>query len=349
MFDFQNAILQWFTINQRELPWRKNQNPYYIWLSEVILQQTRIDQGTQYFLQFVKTFPTVHDLANASEQDVLLLWQGLGYYSRARNMHHTAQTIVAEHGGVFPDSYDALLKLKGIGPYSAAAIASIAFDLEHAVVDGNVYRVLSRFFGIHTPIDSTEGKKQFFDLANRLIHQQPAGMYNQALMEFGALQCKPAKPNCHACPVQSNCVAFKSGWVKDLPIKSKKAAVRRRIFHYYIPIHHNQTILFQRGAGDIWQGLWEFPMLEVALDSLSTTPSILPNQAWIDSGFSKLHKLTHQTIEMRFFVLPEAPFLPEQSGVQKVDLSDLHQYPFPIVLNEFIAQVLPRIAPKQLE
>ena len=337
---FQNQIVAWFDLHRRNLPWRNTKDPYKIWLSEIILQQTRIDQGLAYYERFVAAFPRVQDLAAAEEQAVLLLWQGLGYYSRARNLHHTAKTIVSQYDGVFPNSYESLLKLKGIGPYSAAAIASIAFDLPHAVVDGNVYRVLARFFGIATPIDSHTGKKEFFALANTLIDGQNPGIYNQALMEFGALHCKPAQPLCDTCPLVAACVAHRNQQVMHLPVKTKKIQQRKRIFHYYLPIFQNATLIKPRPAGDIWQGLWEFPLVEGALDALQTEPPLLKNAQWVDFGFDRTHKLTHQTLEIKFFILkkPDSSF--DFEGFQVVALPDLNAYPFPIVLREFLNHLL---------
>lgn len=337
---FQNQIVDWFANHRRALPWRTTKDPYKIWLSEIILQQTRVDQGLGYYQRFVAAFPRVENLAAAEEQEVLLLWQGLGYYSRARNLHHTAKTIVSKYSGVFPSSYEHLLQLKGIGPYSAAAIASIAFDLPHAVVDGNVYRVLSRYFGIATPIDSNEGKKEFFALANQMIEGQNPGIYNQALMEFGALHCKPALPLCLSCPLASKCVAHRTKQVADLPVKTKTIQQRRRILHYYVPIYHRATLIKPRPAGDIWQGLWEFPLVEGDLDALQTEPPFYKDGLWMDAGFDKNHKLTHQTLALKFFILNEAQPLPELSGFQAVPLSELSAYPFPIVLREFLNLLL---------
>lgn len=349
MSNFQNTVLQWFELNKRDLPWRKTSDPYKIWLSEVILQQTRVEQGTEYFLRFDARFPSVFDFAAATEQEILLLWQGLGYYSRARNMHHTAKVVVADFEGQFPASHDALLKLKGIGPYAAAAIASIAFNLEHAVVDGNVYRVLARFFGIATPIDSTAGKKAFFKLANDLIKNHNPGTYNQAVMEFGALQCKPARPDCGACVLKNRCKAFNDNRVAELPVKSKKVKVKHRTFHYYVPIHHKTTLLAKRGKGDIWQGLWEFPLVERGLNDIDCQSPILEGAEWIDSGFFKMHKITHQTIEVRFFILQKAHTLPSWENTIVVALSDLSTYPFPVVIDTFIKQVLLRTTSLRLE
>lgn len=234
MTDFHRLIVEWYRLNKRDLPWRETQNAYFIWLSEIILQQTRVLQGMNYYLKFISHYPTVHDLANASEQDVLNDWQGLGYYSRARNLHFTAKLISTEMKGVFPSSFNEIKKLKGIGDYTAAAISSFAYNLPQAVVDGNVYRVLSRVFEVHLPIDSTQGKKFFADLAQELISLKEPAIHNQAIMELGAMQCLPVNPICHSCPLNSICLAFSNRTYKELPIKLKKVKVRNRYFHFLI-------------------------------------------------------------------------------------------------------------------
>ncbi|NJN78344.1 MAG: A/G-specific adenine glycosylase, partial [Saprospiraceae bacterium] len=220
--DFTPNLLFWFSKNYRPMPWKGERNPYYIWLSEIILQQTRVEQGLPYFLKFKENYPTIKDLAAATEDEVMLLWQGLGYYSRARNLHFTAKYITYELDGIFPNTYSEIIRLKGVGSYTAAAIASFAYNLPHAVVDGNVYRVLSRYFGIHTPIDSTEGKKQFEKLANDLIDKERAADYNQAIMDFGATHCTPRNPSCSACILSSNCIGFNTQKNDILPVKTKK-------------------------------------------------------------------------------------------------------------------------------
>ncbi|MBL4704506.1 MAG: A/G-specific adenine glycosylase, partial [Flavobacteriales bacterium] len=262
MNNFNSKIISWYTVHKRDLPWRKTKNPYKIWLSEIILQQTRIDQGTSYYLKFEAHYPTINDLANASEDEVLKDWQGLGYYSRARNLHGTAKHIVNELGGEFPNTYQEILKLKGVGDYTASAIASFCFGESEAVVDGNVYRVLSRYFGIETPIDSGKGKKEFKQLANQLICTENPSTFNQGIMEFGALQCKPKSPDCSQCPFQSSCVAYAKDKVGLLPIKEKKLKQRNRFFDYFLFLDNQQTILQQRTQKDIWQQLYEFPMIE---------------------------------------------------------------------------------------
>ena len=260
---FSKALVSWYLQNKRDLPWRETTNPYCIWLSEIILQQTRVDQGLAYYLKFVKNFPTVFDLARADEEEILKLWQGLGYYSRARNLHTSAKYIIDELEGVFPTNYKSLLKLKGVGDYTASAIASICFDEPTAVVDGNVYRVLARYFGIATPINSTSGIKEFKKLAQELIDVKNPANHNQAIMEFGARMCKPQNPDCTICPLNDSCIALQKKEVKNLPIKDKKVKVRKRYFNYLVVITSDKkTILRKREGKGIWQNLYEFPLIE---------------------------------------------------------------------------------------
>lgn len=259
MNDFTQTLLAWYETNKRDLPWRNTHDPYLIWLSEIILQQTRIQQGWAYWERFVQRFPTVDQLANASEDEVLRLWQGLGYYSRARNLHHAAKQIVAM--GHFPHTIDEIKRLKGVGDYTAAAIGSMAFQLPVAVVDGNVYRVLARYYGIDTPINSTEGKKLFQELAQSLLPPSQAADFNQTMMDFGAIQCMPSSPKCSSCPLMESCEAFRTAQVSLFPVKLKTVKVKTRHFHYYFICHQGQIAMHKRGEGDIWQGLWE-PYLE---------------------------------------------------------------------------------------
>lgn len=263
MNHFTTQIHHWYTKNKRELPWRKTNDPYKIWISEIILQQTRVDQGINYYYRFTERFPTIGKLAQASEDEILKAWQGLGYYSRARNLHFTARYIQKEMNGKFPQEYDTILKLKGIGPYTAAAVASFAFDLSHPVVDGNVYRVLSRYFGIDTPVDSTKGKKEFYKLASEIMSAKNPGLHNQAMMEFGALQCKP-RPVCLKCPLVNSCFAFHHKIVDKLPVKEKKTKQRNRYFYYYLLEHGDNIYLEKRSENDIWKNLYQFPLLETS-------------------------------------------------------------------------------------
>ncbi|MGY8943774.1 MAG: A/G-specific adenine glycosylase, partial [Flavobacteriales bacterium] len=259
---FSNTLIYWYLQNNRELPWRKSKNPYFIWLSEIMLQQTRVAQGLAYYLKFTTSFPTVFDLAKADESTVLKMWQGLGYYSRARNLHFSAKQISKELNGVFPSTYEEIIKLKGIGDYTASAISSICFNEPTAVVDGNVYRVLSRYFGINTPTNSTLGIKEFKTLAQTLIDTSQPGTYNQALMDFGALHCKPQNPLCETCPFSDSCVAFEKKLTKELPVKEKKIKVRKRYFNFLvIKTDAHKTILTERKGKGIWQGLYQFPLI----------------------------------------------------------------------------------------
>ena len=327
----RQALQEWYKAQQRDLPWRHTQDPYFIWLSEIILQQTRVDQGLPYYLKFTNAFPTVQELANASQQEVLNLWQGLGYYSRGRNLHATAQQIALEHNGEFPKTYQDLLKLKGVGPYTAAAIASFAFDLPHAVVDGNVFRVLSRYFGIETAINSNEGKKLFEALAQELLDQNNPALHNQAIMEFGALQCKPVSPNCAVCPVQESCVALLSNKVAQLPIKIKTVKVRKRFFVYHILANAQHELAFsKRGPKDIWEGLYEFPLTE--FDNPKEMEVYLADKQIIGKRFQ--HILTHQRIEAYFVkTTPKENF---KSNYLMLDLKALTDLPIPRLIDKFL-------------
>ncbi len=256
------TLLAWYKQYGRVLPWRAGRNPYHIWLSEVILQQTRVQQGWAYYERFIERFPTVEQLAAASEDEVLKLWQGLGYYSRARNLHAAARQIVTEFDGHFPHQYETIRRLRGVGDYTAAAIASIGFDLPYAVVDGNVYRLLARVFDLATPIDTTEGRKNFAALAQSLLDPKHAADYNQAVMDFGALQCTPQKPSCIDCPLADRCLALAAGTVGERPVKQGRTKSRNRYFNYLHLTDGRHTLLHRRAAGDIWQGLYEFPLIE---------------------------------------------------------------------------------------
>jgi A/G-specific adenine glycosylase len=303
MTDFVLQITDWYRQNARSLPWRSTTNPYFIWLSEVILQQTRVDQGLNYYLRFTETFPTISALALADEDQVLKLWQGLGYYSRARNLHATAKILTQNYNGEFPSTYNEILALKGIGPYTAAAIASFAFQLPHAVVDGNVYRVLSRYYGIDTPIDSTEGKKTFQALADKLIpHKHPA-LFNQAIMEFGAIFCTPSNPPCNNCILLESCESGRAGLANKRPVKASKTKVRNRYLHYFHLESDSKIAVRKRGGNDVWEGLYEFPVIETSVPELDQQQ--LPNwiEAPMEPAYSAKHILSHQRIHARFYHL----------------------------------------------
>lgn len=299
---FTKSIVDWYAENQRKLPWRETKLPYAIWISEIILQQTRVAQGYDYYLRFMQRFPTVQDLASASEDEVLLMWQGLGYYSRARNLHKAARQIV-EMGG-FPSDYTALLALPGIGEYTAAAISSFAYGLPHAVLDGNVFRVLSRYFGVDTPIDSTQGKKLFRALADEMLDRNDSATYNQAIMDFGALVCTP-HASCSSCPLSETCAAFRANTVDELPVKSHVTKVRpRHLIYLYICVD-GKILLHRRGEGDIWQGLYEPVLLELKADEQESFAerlcSLFPDAVLLDKG--RKHQLSHQLLIADFYVL----------------------------------------------
>jgi A/G-specific adenine glycosylase len=345
---FNSKIHRWYAENKRDLPWRNTCNPYFIWLSEIILQQTRIDQGLRYYYKFTNEFPTIQSLANASEDKILKLWQGLGYYSRARNLHFTAKYLVENQDGEFPVQYEAIRSLKGIGDYTAAAIASISYHLEYPVVDGNVYRVLSRFFGISDPIDSGAGRKIFKNLAQKLIKGTDPGMHNQAMMEFGALQCTPQKPDCISCPLNEVCFAFSKGLVHALPVKQKKVKQRDRYFNYFIIRDEQQIWLKKRGGNDIWENLFEFPLIESELktevEHLLALPEILkmvhPDCSEIE-GVSdwQIHLLTHQRIHYRFIKVrlnKKTGFPPE---FIMVNIEDIFNFAVPKLLEKSMAGI----------
>lgn len=342
---FSEVILQWYHQHKRDLPWRGSSDPYQIWLSEIILQQTRVAQGTPYYFAFITEFPTVLHLAKASEEEVLKLWQGLGYYSRARNLHTAAKMVVQEFNGVFPASYKELLKLKGVGDYTASAIASICFNERQAVVDGNVYRVLARYYGIDTPINSTKGIKYFKTLAQELLHKSNVRDYNQGIMEFGALQCAPKNPKCDTCPLNGSCIALKNNLVKTLPIKEKKTKVRTRYFNYLVPLFEDEnreqcTTLNQRIGKGIWQNLWEFPLLEtetsVDLPALMRLEhSILENS--VEQGVYLynlkpiVHKLSHQHLNTKFWIVRL-----QEPIKNRIEIKTLNNYPVPVLIDSFI-------------
>ena len=339
--DFSNSLLYWYLQNKRDLPWRNTANPYPIWLSEIMLQQTRVAQGLPYFNTFIDTFPTVFDLAKADEEDVLKLWQGLGYYSRARNMHKTAQIIAFDLDGKFPDNYKNLIKLKGIGEYTAAAIASFAFNEIVPVVDGNVFRVLARYFDIETDISSSGAKKEFTAVANELISKDKPALFNQAIMEFGALQCVPKNPNCEICIFNDSCVALQKKKVAILPVKLKKTKVTNRYFNYLIFLDEYQnTVINKRTEKGIWQNLYEFPVIESDKElAFETISSEIENQ-FLDKEIKSvspynetqiIHKLSHQKLHIKFYKIAITSKI-----ANGIDLKSLKNYPFPIVIYNFI-------------
>lgn len=336
MPEFQTTIISWYHENKRDLPWRETTNPYFIWLSEIILQQTRIEQGTSYYLKFIQRFPTIKYLALANEQEVLNLWQGLGYYSRARNLHTTAKYIYFDLKGEFPKNFAALILLKGVGVYTASAIASFAYNESKAVVDGNVYRVLSRVFNIETAIDSGMGKREFQNLADELISTQVTNVYNQAIMEFGALQCLPANPLCETCPLQFSCLSFAAGTIKVLPMKSKKAKIRSRYFVFKISQDAVGKIsMIKRSEKDIWQNLYQFPLIE--FDSQEKKAAFLETHNFNFVSKEYKHILSHQHI-FATFVFQRVKKINIQQGEQKLLPSHIDDFPIPRLIEKFLEE-----------
>ena len=339
---FQKKLLGWFKENRRPFPWRDKAEPYNVWLSEIILQQTRAAQGLPYYESFISNFPTVEKLAGAKEDQIMKLWEGLGYYSRARNLHATAKTITNQYGGRFPSGFDKIKSLKGIGDYTASAIASICFDQEEAVVDGNVYRVLSRVFGIDQPIDTSGAYKIFKEKAQQLIKGAPPGDFNQAIMEFGALQCVPKNPNCQDCIFRDDCVAFQQSKVGWLPNKVKKVKVKKRYLHFFVLVDElKNTLLQKRKEKGIWQNLYQFPLIETSakqkyfdyhlLESLLAELQINSDfviEKWNDRPI--FHKLTHQHLEVNFWIVKL-----NHSSNLRTPISRVQDYPMPKVLQNF--------------
>ena len=333
---FSKTLTQWYLQNKRDLPWRNSILSYHIWLSEIILQQTRVAQGMPYYLAFVEAFPSVFDLANASEQQVLKLWQGLGYYSRARNLHKTAQIVAFEYNGVFPENYKKLLDLKGVGDYTAAAIASFAYNERVPVVDGNVFRVLARYIGIEEDIANAKTRKTFQTLALDLMKTSQPNVFNQAIMEFGALQCVPKSPNCDVCPFNGSCFALKYKKVNELPIKSKKAKAKTKHFNYLIYIDENQNIpIVQRTEKGIWQNLYQFPLIESENELENLNNLNFYNNKIIDiqcfNEIPIIHKLTHQHLNIKFWIINVKGIIDNAQALEK-----LKTYPFPIVIHNFL-------------
>jgi A/G-specific adenine glycosylase len=340
MNDFTLLILNWYRQNKRELPWRETQNPYFIWISEIILQQTRVDQGLKYYLKFISNYPTIYHLASASEQEILNDWQGLGYYSRARNLHTTAKAIVENLEGIFPNSFNEIIKLKGIGPYTASAIASFAFGESVAVVDGNVYRVLSRYFDCDLPIDSSKGIKFFQELADTLLPLKNSDQHNQGIMEFGALQCVPLNPVCEECPLINSCGAYNSNSIAFRPVKSKKTKVSKRYF-YYLLFHHNEHVVIQKRENkDIWQHLYQFPLIETETNldeselllTLKTRFQLEPYKISIP----RKHILSHQHIFSTFLHFNA---IPDEFITSSVATKDLIKYPLPRLIDRYLEEL----------
>ena len=340
MKSFSKKLLEWYNPTSRNLPWKKTNDAYKIWLSEIILQQTRVEQGTPYYLAFIKQYPSVRKLANAPLDDVLKLWEGLGYYSRARNLHVAANQIMQHHNGKFPETHAEILQLKGIGNYTAAAISSFAYNLPHAVLDGNVYRVLSRVFGIETPIDSTIGKSIFQKLADDLLDKKNPSIYNQAIMDFGAILCKPQNPLCEKCPFSSECKALQLNKINLLPIKSKKLIKTERYFHYFVIYDSKNIYIKQRTENDIWKGLFEFPVEEAngqwSIENSDFIKKIDHQSSIINQPLSYKQTLSHQHINGYFyeFSIEKLPKL--DNSYLKIKKSDILNYAFPKIIRSYL-------------
>lgn len=344
------VLCRWYDINKRELPWRETQDPYVIWISEIILQQTRVAQGMSYFCRFMDRFPNVSSLAAASEEDVLKSWEGLGYYSRARNLHAAAKTIMDRFGGKFPIGYKDVLSLKGVGGYTAAAIVSFAWNMPYPVVDGNVFRLLSRLFAVSEPIDSVKGKKLFLELAGEIMNPDCAGLHNQAVMEFGALQCTPSSPDCLICPLNHLCMAYASGSVLAYPVKQQKVKTRNRYFYYFHVVYNKEsTYLHKRQANDIWKGLYEFPLIETEEpmdfaklkdtdEFKSLTNGLSDIQISVELS-KKKHVLSHQVLYATFYKLEIKEESFGLSSFLKIPLGDMDNYAIPRLVQIYLEKI----------
>lgn len=343
-------LINWYLINRRILPWRETSDPYIIWISEIILQQTRVAQGLDYFNRFTARFPDVFTLADADEDEVLKYWQGLGYYSRARNLHAAAKMIVETFHGEFPKSFAEIKSLKGIGDYTAAAIASFAWNLPHAVVDGNVYRILSRLFAIDTPIDTTAGKKVFAELAAELLPEDQPGLYNQAIMDFGALQCVPQNPDCTICPLMDHCLAYAQNEVQSLPVKQGKTKTRDRYFHFFHIMNGDNTWIQKRDQKDIWKGLYQFPLIETeqACDWVELQKKDEFNGLFQGCGKIKIqlispeikHVLSHQKLYAVFFQVEVENIGNLSSMYQEIKSEELDKYAVPKLILRYLNEIM---------
>lgn len=346
---FTQILMDWHRYqNDREMPWKGEKKPYRIWLSEIILQQTRVEQGMGYYHRFIEQYPTIQDLAKAPDQQVFKLWEGLGYYNRCRNLLYTAREIVHQRNGLFPDTYEALLGLKGVGPYTAAAIASFAYNLPYAVVDGNVFRVLARYMGVDTPTDSTEGKKIFHDLAYQMLDKKEPALYNQAIMDFGATVCKPMSPLCAACPLQNGCAALSTGKVNQLPVKEKTLQRRTRYFNYFILEYRQKIWVQQRTAKDIWQQLFEFYLVETE-KQVRWDHSLIQN--WLRDQLNihepvigkiaepLVQRLTHQQIKGQFIHLQLKQKSTSLKGGDWKTMTQIQELAFPKLITSYLPQL----------
>lgn len=347
---FAPTLERWYEHHKRDLPWRHTREPYRIWLSEIILQQTRVAQGRPYYERFVAAYPTVADMAHAEEQELLRLWQGLGYYSRARNLHQTARYVTEQLGEKFPDNYHDLLKMKGIGTYTAAAIAAFAFGERVPVVDGNVYRVLARVFGIQDDITTTQARKTFAALATRLIQSaEDSARYNQAIMEFGAIQCTPVAPDCLLCPLQQQCVAYLTGRQQQLPVKAKKAPVRDRFFNYLVFRRSGQLVMQERTGRDIWQNLHEFSLIETDEPTTTLRDLIVPGtlSSLVQRGkpappTEAVQLLSHQRIRAKFYLIDVPDDVMEElpAPLRWFTITETEQLPKPVLITKYLEKLL---------
>lgn len=347
MVDFSGILTHWYEQNKRELPWRETTNPYHIWLSEIILQQTRVDQGLSYYLKFIYNYPTIIDLANANQEEILKLWQGLGYYSRARNLHKTAQLIRDEYRGVFPNKFEQVKKLNGVGDYTAAAILSFSYNQPYAVIDGNVYRVLSRIFGIKEFIDSTKGKNTFKILAEQLLDKKNPSTYNQAIMEFGAIQCKPKLPLCDNCCFLHKCFAYAHQKVNELPRKEKQIKQRNRYFNYLVLTNGKEIVLNKRTQNDIWNSLFDFPLIETSKSEENITDflpkeysNLLKNKPSISKSNEYIHQLSHQKIHATFWLFKTKNLKSTNINQHIVRVRTLKDYPVPKLIEKYMESLL---------
>ena len=344
---FSQALIEWHQVNPRFMPWKNTKDPYKIWLSEIILQQTQVSQGWSYYEKFISHYPTVNDLANATEDMILKDWQGLGYNSRARNLLAAARYIVEKLNGIFPITYDGLLSLKGVGPYTAAAIASFAYDLPHPVIDANVKRVYARFFGIEKPVDDRQTHKAIEEYAKRMLGEHPPAAFNQAIMNFGALQCGPKRPDCLTCPVSYACVAFNTNQQQTIPIRIPKKKRKKRFFHYFVFCQKDQILLRKRVKSDIWQNMYEFPLIE---KPLSKTLSLSERNDFLQASRIIKHKqifppktykqtLTHRIIHATFYTYELHQAFPEQGiGEYLVEMKNLSTFAFPKIVRLYLAE-----------
>lgn len=339
MDKFSEKLLDWYKINKRQLPWRNSNNPYYVWISEIILQQTKVSTGLKYFNTFVSKYPTIFDLSESTEEEVLLIWQGLGYYSRAINILKTAKVVTNKYDGIFPNVYNDLIKLPGIGDYTASAILSICFNKPYPVIDGNVYRVLSRYFDVNQPINKHASKKIFHDLAKSTLDLKNPGDYNEALMEFGALNCKPLKPLCHTCVLNEKCLSFKKNIVSLRPVKVQKKQKKVRFFNYLVPFDlDNNTIIIKREDNDIWKGLYEFPLIETSkilnrddLICMYSLPSWAKQDGiFVSKIYEKTHYLTHQELRIIFWLFKNV------DHKFNFSINSLRNFPLPKIIIDFL-------------